>query len=171
MFSYENKKLFIFYLGGSVAGANIEVHDVQFAVVERPEEAYEFLSSSWFGIRESLHIDAYGAVTWADGYRISLQPEPQTTDLRLYFINMGGYIQGSLKEEHEFTFLVAATDEIAKKRAKQVLLSGYKHQHRDNIMEVDDCIALEQLNGLYIHLSRSDDGESVTATWQGYKRI
>lgn len=168
---YPQYQLFIFYLGGSAPGASIEVHDVQFAVARRPEDAHEQLASRWFGIRKSLHIDAYGIIDWADGYRVSLQPEAPSSELRLYFINMGGYIPGALKEEHEFTFFVAASADAAKARARQTLLKGYKHRHRDNLMEVDDCIPLEEFNGLHIHLTRSDDGTPVTAAWQGYQRI
>ena len=171
MTDQNQKQLFIFYLGGSAPGANIEVHDVQFAVAVHPEDVYEALAMRWFGLRESLHIDAYGIVEWADGHRISLHPEPPSSDLRLYFVNMGGYEPGALKEEHEFTFFVAASADDAKARARQILLRGRTHRHRDNFMEVDDCVPLEQFGGLHIHLTPSEDGKPVIAAWQGYQRI
>jgi hypothetical protein len=171
MMEMSDKKLFVFYLGGAAPGANIEVHDVQFAVAERPEEAHAGLVARWFGTRGSLHIDAYGIVSWADGYSISLRPEPQARAPRLYFINMGGYEPGALREEHEFTFLVAHSPDEAKSKARHMLLPGRTHRHRDNFMEVDDCVPLDQIDGLHIHLTPCEEGSPVTAAWQGYERI
>ncbi|WP_099180999.1 DUF1543 domain-containing protein [Gluconobacter frateurii] len=164
-------KLYVFYLGGNAPGANIEVHDVQFAVAEKPEDAYPSLGERWFGIRNSLHVDAYGEVSWADGYAVTLSTTKPTSDKTLYFINMGGYAPDELKEEHAFTFLVASSEAEAKAKAKTCLLVGYDHQHRDNFMEVDDCLPLQQLDGLYITLTPQENGQPVTALWQGYKRI
>lgn len=167
----QDVELYIFYLGGAAPGANIEVHDVQFAVAHKPEDAYPSLAARWFGIRQSLHLDAYGSITWADGYAVTLSPDKPVSGKKLYFINMGGYLEGALREEHDFTFLVAETEEEAKARAKEELLLGYQHQHRDNLMEVDDCLPLEQIDGLYIHLTPQENGQPVRATWQGYRRI
>ncbi|GBR71178.1 hypothetical protein GKA01_20340 [Gluconobacter kanchanaburiensis NBRC 103587] len=164
-------KLFIFYLGGSVPGANIEVHDVQFAVARQTEDAYPALAARWFGTRDSLHIDAYGVVEWADGFRVTLEKEKPAHKEKLYFINMGGYKKGDLREEHEFAFLVAETADQAKSKAKNTLLPDHSHRHKDNLMEVDDCIPLEQIGGFYIHLTHEEHGESVTAEWQGYRKI
>ena len=164
-------KLFVFYLGGAAPGANIEVHDVQFAVVEKPQDAWSALAGRWFGTRSSLHIDAYGVVEWADGHSVTVTPEKPDATRKLYFVNMGGYVGGALREEHEFTFLVAETAEEAKAKARRTLLPGCAHRHRDNFMEVDDCVPLEQIDGLYIHLTPQPDGTPVVAAWQGYQRI
>ncbi|MFT9298881.1 MAG: DUF1543 domain-containing protein [Gluconobacter sp.] len=163
--------LYVFYLGGAAPGANIEVHDVQFAIANQPEDAYPSLAERWFGVRNSLHVDAYGVIAWADGHAVTLSPEKPVGGKTLYFINMGGYAAGELKEEHAFTFLVAASPEEAKATAKKTLLPGYDHRHRDNFMEVDDCLPLEQIDGLYIHLTPQEDGQPVTALWQGYRKI
>ncbi|WP_234395211.1 DUF1543 domain-containing protein [Acetobacter papayae] len=53
-------KLYVFYLGGSAPGANLELHDIQFAIGSRPEDTYPTLARHWFGARDTLHIDAYG---------------------------------------------------------------------------------------------------------------
>ncbi|NHN86256.1 DUF1543 domain-containing protein [Acetobacter musti] len=163
--------LFIFYLGGSAPGANIEVHDVQFAVAGKPEDAHPALVKRWFGTRDSLHIDAWGIVDWADGFAVTVAKEKPVSKEKLYFINMGGYDKGALKEEHDFTFLVAATASEAKAKARTLLLPGLSHRHRDNFMEVDDCIPLEQIGGLYIHLTPQQKGKPVSAAWQGYNKI
>lgn len=164
-------QLFVFYLGGAAPGANIEVHDVQFGVAEKPETVYPALAKRWFGTRNSLHVDAYGVVDWADGFAVTVSPEKSVSHKKLYFVNMGGYAAGALKEEHEFTFLVAETADEAKAKAKKTLMSGYAHLHRDNFMEVDDCIPLEQIDGFHIHLTPQPEGEPAKALWQGYQRI
>lgn len=162
------KNLFVFYLGGDAPGANIEVHDVQFAVASQPEEAHPLLIKKWFGTRDSLHLDAYGIITWADGHDVTVHSTPSTSTEKLYFINMGGYTPGALCEDHAFTFLVAPSASAAKARAKTLLLTDRTLQHPDNLMDVDDCVLIEELNGLYIHLKPNPNGSPVTAAWQGY---
>ncbi|QDH25786.1 DUF1543 domain-containing protein [Neokomagataea tanensis] len=166
-----DKNLFVFYLGGEAPKANIEVHDVQFAIAKNAKDAYPPLIERWFGTRASLHIDAYGVLKWADGYAISVRPTPSASKQKLYFINMGGYLPGALTEEHAFTFLVAASPEVAKARARKMLLTGHDHQHRDNLMEVDDCVLLDTIDGHFIHLEPSSDGTPIKAEWQGYQPI
>ncbi|MBR0559348.1 MULTISPECIES: DUF1543 domain-containing protein [Neokomagataea] len=166
-----SKKLFIFYLGGDAPGANIEVHDVQFAAVERPEEAHPLLIEKWFGTRDSLHLDAYGIVTWADGHAVSIHTTPSASTNKLYFINMGGYTPGALCEDHAFTFLVAPSAEEAKTRAKQLLLTDRNLQHHDNLMDIDDCILIDKIDGLFIHLEPHPTGTALHAEWQGYQPI
>ncbi|MFT8718216.1 DUF1543 domain-containing protein [Acetobacter sp.] len=165
-------KLFAFYLGGSAPGSNIELHDVQFAAAEKPEDAWPDLIKSWFGTRKSLHVDAYGEVKWADGFSVTLSREKPESANRLYFINMGGYLEGALREEHESTFLVAETAEQAKEKAlKSSMLAGLYYRHKDNLMEVDDCILLERIGEMYVHLTPQPDGTPFAAEWQGYQPI
>ena len=163
--------LYAFYLGGSAPGANLELHDIQFAIGTNPEETYPTLARHWFGARDSLHIDAYGLIEWADGYRGSLSTDRPETDLRLYFVNMGGYRPGILAEEHEFGFFVAATSAEAKNKARQSLLNRHEHQHVDAVREVDQCLLLEKLDGYYIHLTPSPEGVPPYALWQGVEWI
>ena len=40
-------KLFMMSLGGKINGANIEVHDVQFAAAAKIEDNYAFGRSNW----------------------------------------------------------------------------------------------------------------------------
>ena len=149
--------LFIVYLGGSAPKANIELHDIQFVTGNTIEDTYNQLRDNWFGSIKGLHIDSYKAINGADGHRVYLHPEPQNSDKHLYFVNLGGYYQNKLNEIHEFSLFVANSEAEAKKRAINSLLVGAAHIHKDNLLDVDDCLKINRINGNYIHLHPSED--------------
>ncbi|MEN4834422.1 DUF1543 domain-containing protein [Pantoea vagans] len=164
--------LYVFYLGGNAGKSNIEVHDIQFAAASQPEEAWPALREAWFGDANKVHIDGYGKLSWADGYRIMLCPHPpENQKHRLWFVNAGAYDASSLAELHEFGFFIAADAGAAKKRALQQLLRGKLHQHKDNLKEVDDFLLLDKVGGQYVHLIPDETGAPFMPEWQGYQPI
>lgn len=164
-------QLFIVYLGGSAPKGNIELHDVQFVIGNTIEDTYEQLKQNWFGTVKGLHLDSYKAIKGADGYKISIQNKPQNFDKKLYFVNLGGYDESKLNELHEFALFVAADKAEAKEKAKKSLLKTSLHQHKDNLMEVDDCLELSSIGGKYIHLNPSDEEYDLKPDWFGYRVI
>ncbi|MWY93734.1 DUF1543 domain-containing protein, partial [Francisella tularensis] len=74
-------------------------------------------------------------------------------------------------ELHEFALFVAADKTEAKEKAKQSLLKNSLHQHKDNLMEVDDCLELSKVDGKYIHLTPSDKEYDLKPYWFGYRVI
>jgi len=70
--------LYIFYVGGNAGKSNIEVHDIQFAAVNKPEDAIPLLREAWFGDKDKIHLDGYANIKWADGYNITLSKQPYT---------------------------------------------------------------------------------------------
>ena len=164
-------QLFIVYLGGSAPKANIELHDIQFVVGDTIEATYEQLRKNWFGTVKGLHLDSYKAIKGADGYQISLHDNPQNFDKKLYFVNLGGYDKNKLNELHEFALFVASDKNEAKEKAIASLLNGSELKHKDNLMEVDDCLELSLLDGNYIHLHPSDESFDLIPDWFGYKVI
>lgn len=58
-----------------------------------------------------------------------------------------------------------------KKRAMQSLLKGKLHQHKDNLKDVDDCLLLDKVCGLHIHLTPDEKGAPFVPEWQGYQPI
>ncbi|MFP1909783.1 DUF1543 domain-containing protein [Lonsdalea quercina] len=163
--------LFLFYVGGSAPGANIELHDVQFAAVNEPEEAFPLLKAAWFGDKKQIHVDSYTPITWADGYDITLSETSSTSTQRLWFVNIGGYLPGEPAELHQFGLFVAPTADEAKQQAKKVLLHDTFKQHKDDLRDVDDCLLLQQLNGWHIHLTPNPHGTPAAPLWQGYLPI
>ncbi|WP_406625278.1 DUF1543 domain-containing protein [Acidovorax sp. SDU_ACID1] len=161
----------MFYVGGNAGKSNIEVHDVQFAAVQHPEDAWPLLREAWFGDKHKLHVDGYSIITWADGYDVQLHATPFTGSKRLYFVNVGGYRPDTLVEQHEFGLFVAEDAARAKRRALDVLLVGANTLHKDNLSSVDDCVLLGKLGGLHIHLRENPQGQSAAPAWQGYQPI
>ncbi len=164
-------QLFLVYLGGSAPGANIELHDVRFIAARQIEDSYSRLCEQWFGTVAGLHIDSYMQVQHIDGYQVSLHSTPQQTELKLYFVNFGGYYRHKIAEQHDFMLCVAASVQEAKTRAKQHLLTDADSQHKDDLLELDDCFAVEQLQGLYVHLTASGQSQSMHPDWSGYNVI
>lgn len=163
--------LLMFYVGGTVPGANIELHDVQFVAAERPEQAYPLLREKWFGDKNKVHVDGYARIEWADGYDVALRAEPFVGPEKLFFVNVGGYRSDELAELHEFGLFVAHSADEAKEKAKQTLLTGSFKQHKDDLAEVDDCLLLQSLQGYHVHLQANAQGKAAQPLWQGYLPI
>ena len=69
------------------------------------------------------HIDSYRAISKVDSYSIKLiesdEQVSKETDSKLFFINLGGYQQGSFEEFHYKLLIVATSQAQAIKQAKQ----------------------------------------------------
>ena len=145
--------LYVVMLGGKHQKAKIEVHDVVFALGDTLADCYSQLKSQWFGDMKHVHIDSWMAVDGVDGYRIYWsQQAPSANQLRLFFINLGGYQAGIFGEDHRYLLVVAPDLSTAKTRGKQLAASLWSKPHTDNILDVDDCIAIDQVEGRYVTL-------------------
>lgn len=157
-------RLFVFYVGGSMPGSNVELHDVRFAVGEKIEDCYDSLRAQWWGTPESLHLDCWGALESADGHDISLRPEPYEAGNRLYFVNLGGYRAGEFSELHKNVFVVAPNESKAKVNALKTILDWESH-HKDYQYEIEHIHALDEALAaaeLYIHLTPTDNPKPFT---------
>ena len=164
-------KLFLVYLGGTAPGANIELHDIRFVAGACIEDTYTQLREQWFGTKAGLHIDSYMQVSDIDGYAVSIQNSAPEQAQKLFFINYGGYYPAKIAEQHDFMLCVASSAQEAKTKAKQVLLTDADSQHKDDLFELDDCFAVEQLNGLDVHLTPSGKSQPMRPCWSGYNVI
>ena len=150
-------QLFLVYLGGTALGANIELHDVRFVVGKRIEDTYPQLRQQWFGTQKGLHLDSYLALHNIDGYQIRLSTAPVQQQVKLFFVNFGGYYPGKIAEQHDFMLCVAGSAAEAKTRAKAQLLTDADSPHKDDLLQLDDCLQLEQASGYYICLLYTSD--------------
>ncbi|AKS43274.1 DUF1543 domain-containing protein [Wenzhouxiangella marina] len=144
--------LFAVLLGGRAPGCKVELHDVAFAVGSDLDSLHEQLLDQWFGQARGLHVDAYQALDRIDGYRIELRKDAAAKGPKLYFINIGGYAANEFAEQHAYGFLAAENKTDAKQRARATLLPGRIEVHKDDLYEVDDCLALESVGGWHVHL-------------------
>ncbi len=155
-------KLFVIYLGGSHPNALIELHDIRIVIAEELEDTYEELRRTWWGAPETLHLDAWGVLNYADGHKIKISSKPQH-DLgkKLYFVNLGGYDSSEFTELHKNVFVVAENESKAKVRALRQIL-GWQSHHRDYLFEAEKIIEISRLisaNDLHIHLEPSETEE------------
>lgn len=162
-------QLFMVYLGGRIQGCHIEMHDVRFVVGESIEQTYSKLKAQWVGDKSSVHMDSFMAVNHIDGFKVEVVDEPIQQPQQLYFVNLGAYHSDRLAEQHDFALYVANSSDEAKQRAKDDLLAGLSHLHKDDLHDVDDCFAIDLLDSqLHIKLTPSGEAQKIKPDWFGY---
>lgn len=149
--------LFLVVLGGRIAGALIELHDVRFVAGASIDDTLPQLRRQWFGARKGLHLDSWMAVRFVDGYRVELRPEPFAGPERLWFVNMGGYDPQQLAEQHGFGVFVATSPQAAKAAARRRLLPQELERHKDDLHGVEDALAGGVDDCLEVQLSFTAD--------------
>ena len=160
--------LFIVMLGGRHARANTEVHDVVLAIGDSLEDVYPQLKNAWFGEQKGLHIDAwaqiYGVAFEGKNYQIQFtDAAPNQADQKLYLLNLGGYDAGEFGELHRYVLVLAQNAMVAKQRGKAHFAQHWQKQHTDRVLDVDDCIAIDQVHGRYVQLI---EGEFSGNQWE-----
>ena len=115
--------LYMIQLGGRPKGRLIEQHDIFFGVAKQVSELIDDINIHWPEVKNKWHIDSYRAITKVDDYAIKLVKSSSQVEnnhaLKLFFINLGGYQQGSFEEFHYKLLIVAANQAEAIKQAKQ----------------------------------------------------
>lgn len=158
------QKLFAVYLGGRAERCNVELHDVVFVVGGKIEDTYLQLFEKWFGVPKGLHLDSWMELSVVDGHRVSLRSERTDSSKRLYFVNMGGYRPGEFTEHHAVSFFVAESEREVKERAKKNLLIGMGSAHTDDLYDVDDCLEISEVEGLFVHLEPTEERDTLVPT-------
>ncbi|WP_338475078.1 DUF1543 domain-containing protein [Pseudomonas khavaziana] len=145
--------LFVVMLGGKHPRAKIEVHDVVFAVADTLQATYAQLREAWFGSSKGVHIDSWMAVDGVDGWKIELSPLAPHGDARhLYFINLGGYEANRFGEDHHYLLVVARDKREAMSMGKRQMLRHWSQAHTDAVLDIDDCLPIDLVDGRYVHL-------------------
>ena len=122
--------LFMVQLGGRPKGRLIEQHDMFFGVADELIELIPAINEHWPEVKNKWHVDSYRAVTRVGGYRIDWVSQDESdsanenqaddaTNLKLFFINLGGYLPDDFEEYHHKLLIVAPSQAEAIKRAKQ----------------------------------------------------
>jgi hypothetical protein len=161
---YSNPKLFMMMLGCKPKGRHTEQHDIFFTIADAIEQTKPAVLNFWSEANGRVHMDAWRMVTAVDGYEIKVVPTdapliPQ--EVKLFFINLGGYREGEFDEPHYKLLIVAKDKATASKQAKQTAF--YKHtgfagapSHIDDKygVDVDDAFEItdvlsEQLKAVY----------------------
>ena len=99
-------------IGCKPAGRNTEQHDVFFTIATQIKDIVEEVHAFWPEAHQTLHLDAWRAVTQAGSYAVDILPRQQVSaagSAKLFFINLGGYRPGEFEEYH-YKLLMAAAD-------------------------------------------------------------
>ena len=148
-------RLFVVMLGGRHARANTEVHDVVFAVGPGIEQTYPQLRQQWFGEAAGLHLDSWMTVDGVEDWQVRLSPDAPAADApTLFFVNLGGYVDGQFGEDHRYLLVVAANAVEAKRKALAQAAAQWIKPHRDALLEVDSCLPVGPIGGLHVQLLR-----------------
>ncbi len=146
-------KLFMLLLGCTPSGRHTEQHDVFFAIGNSLKDLKEEIITFWPEANGKIHIDAWREVTEVDGYQIKVVgKEEESTNKRLFFLNLGGYKEGEFDELHYKMLTVSDEKVTAIKRAKETAF--YRHtgfegatSHIDDKygVDVDDVFEIEDI--------------------------
>lgn len=156
---------YIALLGGKHAKANVEVHDVIPAIAANIQDAFTYFQAQWFGLQQGLHLDSWMQVEGVHyhgvNYQIQIQNQPTANrDLNLYLINLGAYIPDQFGEVHKYLVVAGHDKADAKAQGKLAIEQHWFKPHTDAVIEVDDCLALNQVGQYFIHLVEGEFAET-----------
>lgn len=108
-------------LGCTPKGRITEQHDIFFGIAPSLYELKDDFYDFWPEAEKQIHIDAWQEVTQVENYKIEIinREESNESSLKLFFINLGGYLPGQFEEFHHKLLLVANSKSDAVKKAKQ----------------------------------------------------
>ncbi len=159
--------LYLVVLGGKIRGGHVEIHDVRWVIGETIESTIPHLKSEWIGKASGLHIDSYKTIKFVDGYRIKLVNKNNAKNEginKLWFVNLGGYKEGELLEQHHLELVIASSIQAAKEKARIKWSEKMKHVHKD------DHATIVNLKGYSVILvpdpKMRNDG--MSPDWSGY---
>ena len=173
-------KLYCITMGATVPGRLIEQHDVMFAAAADISDLIPSLQAAW-PEGASVHVDAYREVTVVGSHHISLTQDPVSavaSGLKLFFFNLGGYVEGDMEEYHHKALVVAATQKEAITSIKQSEFyqnRGYAgaESHIDDKMsvDIDDVHIVDALlagSGWHLHITPSAESTAEDVWQVGY---
>jgi hypothetical protein len=105
-------KLYMLLLGSKAPGRHVEQHDFFFGIAHELSELVPDIKKFWKGAVGNLHIDGWREVNSVDGYQIKVKLKDESSissDNKLFFINLGGYMAGRFEEQH-YVILSVKTD-------------------------------------------------------------
>jgi hypothetical protein len=148
-------KLYMLLLGSKAPQRNVEQHDYFFAVARSLKELVPEIKAFWPEAGNSIHVDGWREVNVVDGYQITVlfKEEPAGISTKnLFFINLGGYQENKLEEQH-YTVLTVQDDRVqAVQSAKKTVFfktSSVKgancHIDEKYGIDVDDVYKIEEI--------------------------
>jgi hypothetical protein len=141
-------KLYMAIIGCTPPGRFTEQHDVFFGIGTSMKSLVPAMKAFWPEARGKIHVDAWREVSNVDGHAITVVPKAGITeansqhDLRLFFLNLGGYKQGEFEEYHYKMLSVSKDAAAAIKEAKGTAF--YKHMgYKGAASHIDDKYGID----------------------------
>ncbi|TDS12229.1 uncharacterized protein DUF1543 [Sphingobacterium paludis] len=135
-------------LGCKPTGRFTEQHDIFFGIGTDLRDLKPAMNDFWAEADGKLHVDAWREVTVVDGYSIAVRSrgDGASSDLKLFFVNLGGY-RGQDFEEYHYKQLVVARD-VAEATAKAKSSNFFREHISPHIddkygLDVDDIFTVE----------------------------
>jgi hypothetical protein len=158
-------KLYMLLLGSKAPQRNVEQHDYFFGVARSLKELVPEIKAFWPEAGNSLHIDGWREVNFVEGYRIKaalkeskkeetvlIADENGVKPKSLFFINLGGYQENILEEQHYIVLTVqddrAQATQHAKKTVffkKNSIKGANSHIDEKYGIDVDDIYRIEEI--------------------------
>ncbi|WP_159471344.1 DUF1543 domain-containing protein [Dyadobacter sp. 3J3] len=149
-------KLYMILLGCRPPGRFTEQHDIFFGIGRSVKDLIPEIKKSWREAKGKIHLDAFREVNYINGYKVEITERElfssQEEDLKLFFINLGGYKRGEFDEFHYKTLVVAENQMEAIALSKQTAF--FKHtgfegapSHVDDKygVDVDDIFQVQEI--------------------------
>ena len=146
-------KLFMVMLGCKPEGRFTEQHDIFFGIGSSLKDLLPQMIEFWPEAKGKIHIDAYREVNHVDRYNVMVKErEKDSSPLRLFFLNLGGYKENEFEEYHYKILTITQSKAEAVKNAKESAF--YKHcgfegapSHIDDKygVDVDDIYTIEEI--------------------------
>lgn len=145
-------------LGSKAPGRVVEQHDFFFGIGSSLKDLLTDMQKFWPEAGKSLHIDGWREINYVDGHEVRIKPAGQhiaSQSKRLFFINMGGYQEGKLEEQH-YTLLTVQDDrksavktsiatEFFKQQSITAIKSAAAHIDEKYGIDVDDIYSIEDI--------------------------
>lgn len=173
-------------LGATPKGRKIEQHDIFFGIAENLNELVPEMKASWPEANGKIHIDAYKEITFCENYHIEIVPKNtyQGNNLKLFFLNLGGYRPNEFEEFHFKTVVVASSKAEAVKKAKQTdFYKAYSFKGAtshiddhygvdiDDIFNVEEILSNSALEKFSIKITESENTNNESFMKIGYLKI
>ncbi|MCC9042727.1 DUF1543 domain-containing protein [Myroides sp. M-43] len=147
--------LFMIMLGATPKGRHIEQHDIYFGIGNEIKDLIPQVAAFWSEAGPKLHIDAWKEVNTVQNYKIEVvnREDYVSNDLKLFFINLGGYKPGIFDEFHQTCLVVANSQKDAIQYVKSTAFyeeynlppRGYSHVDNKYGLDVDDIYEIDEI--------------------------
>jgi len=155
-------KLYMLLLGSKAPQRNVEQHDYFFGIARSLKELVPEIKAFWPEAGNSIHLDGWREVNSVEGYRITAvlkdniaEEQVDVTGVNppgLFFINLGGYQENILEEQHYIVLTVQADRALATQHAKKTaffkknsIKGANSHIDEKYGIDVDDIYRIEEI--------------------------